>query len=304
MATRDAAAAPTRWVESASWSRRSPSFRLRRQIRHLLTRPPSLSTKGALPGTMVTVLDKLTPQKLVQGKVEEPAHRAWSRTGRAGCRRARSGRAASLLHRDWVQRSGTPGTARHRRGVPARRAPEPPAFVSARYSETTVVVEWPPSGGIVGFLFDSALPPEDPPLDEVLEPIVTATGGGGRERSRVRSDGPPVPGPVKYNLYRELAPDPLALPDPTGPAPWARTPPMPINPAPLSTTTFTDSVEFDRERCYVVRAVRGTPPNVDRRRSVGAKLFHASRHLSASGAGTTRCGGRCGGHQSHLGAEC
>ena len=25
--------------------------------------------------------------------------------------------------------------------------------------------------------------------------------------------------------------------------------------------TFTDSVEFDRERCYVVRAVRGTPPN-------------------------------------------
>jgi hypothetical protein len=36
---------------------------------------------------------------------------------------------------------------------------------------------------------------------------------------------------------------------------------MPINPAPLSTTTFTDSVEFDRERCYVVRAVRGTPPD-------------------------------------------
>ena len=36
------------------------------------TQPADL-TKGALPGTSVTALDTLTPQKVVQGKVEEPA---------------------------------------------------------------------------------------------------------------------------------------------------------------------------------------------------------------------------------------
>ena len=150
---------------------------------------------------------------------------------------------------------GRPGPGSTAAEFPLIDAPEPPAFISARYSETTVTVEWPPSGGIVGSLFDSALPPEDPPLDEVLEPIVTAPPAAANAAAAAPA------GPVKYNLYRQLAPDPLALPDPTGPVPWAQTPPMPINPAPLSTTTFTDSVEFDRERCYVVRAVRGTPPD-------------------------------------------
>jgi len=38
--------------------------------------------------------------------------------------------------------------------------------------------------------------------------------------------------------------------------------PEQVDAAPLDTTTFSDSVEFNRERCYVVRAVRGTPPNL------------------------------------------
>jgi len=37
---------------------------------------------------------------------------------------------------------------------------------------------------------------------------------------------------------------------------------MPFNAAPLDAMTFSDSVEFNRERCYIVRAVRGTPPNM------------------------------------------
>jgi hypothetical protein len=67
---------------------------------------------------------------------------------------------------------------------------------------------------------------------------------------------------VHYNVYRELAPDPLAFPETTASAPGTSTMPMPINPLPLTTTSFTDSVELYRERCYTVRPVRGTPPNV------------------------------------------
>jgi hypothetical protein len=205
---------------------------------------------------MVTVLDTLTPQTLLQGKVEEPP----SERGRKPIAPV----VATTPEPDVVRRfyvaipfsaRGRPGPGSTAAEFPLVDAPEPPAFVRAAYSETTVTIEWPPSGGIVGSLFDSALPPEDPPLDEALEPIVTAPPVTANPAAAFPS------GPVKYNLYRELAPDPLALPDPTGTVPWAETPPMPINPAPLSTTTFTDSVEFDRERCYVVRAVRGTPPD-------------------------------------------
>jgi hypothetical protein len=220
------------------------------------TQPVDL-TKGALPGTMVTVLDTLTPQKLLQGKVEEPPPSRRGRTPIAPV--VATTPEPDVLRRFYIAVAfsvrGRPGPGSTAAEFPLIDAPEPPSFVSARYSETMVTVEWPPSGGIVGFVFDSALPPEDPPLNEALEPVVTAPPGAAPAVAALPT------GPVKYNLYRELAPDPLALPDPTGPVPWAETPPVPINPAPLSTTTFTDSVEFDRERCYVVRAVRGTPPD-------------------------------------------
>jgi hypothetical protein len=67
---------------------------------------------------------------------------------------------------------------------------------------------------------------------------------------------------VHYNVYREVAPDPLAPPDETRLAPWNAMRPTPINPVPLDVMTFTDPVELDRGRCYVVRAIRGAPPNV------------------------------------------
>jgi hypothetical protein len=39
---------------------------------------------------------------------------------------------------------------------------------------------------------------------------------------------------------------------------------VPLNAAPLAAFTYRDPtpIEFGRERCYTVRAVRGTPPNV------------------------------------------
>ena len=219
--------------------------------------PPDL-TKGALTGTMVTVVDALTPQKLVQGKLpEEP------RRGRAApiapVAPIVNTNEPDILRRFYMAiafsergRPGPPGTATE---FPLVEKPDPPAFVNAYYTETTMDVEWPPSGGIIGFLFNNALPPEDPPLNEQFEPVVTTPTPAANATVVLPT------GPVMYNVYREVAPDPLAFPDTTAQVPWVLTPPVPINPAPLATMSFMDSVEFDRERCYTVRPVRGTPPN-------------------------------------------
>ena len=207
-------------------------------------------TKGALPGAMVTVLDRLTGPKLVQGKVEE----APARGGRAPTPVAQTTDIESdVLHRYYI---ATPFSARGRPGPPSPAAdfalidtPEPPAFVVAPYSETQVALQWPPSGGIIGFLFSPGLPTEDAPLNDLFEPIVQPTAAGTTAA---------VPtGPVRYNVYRDVEPDPFALPDPAAHLPWTEVPPMPINPAPLDAMTFSDSVEFNRQRCYSIRAVRG-----------------------------------------------
>ena len=217
------------------------------------SQPPDVS-KGALTGTMVTVLDSLSPQKLVEGKrAEEPSRRAG-----AAIAPVATTTEPNVLRRFYMAiafsergRPGPPGTAAE---FPIVDTPEPPAFVNARYTETMMSLEWPPSGGIVGFLFDSALAPEDPPLDEAFEPIVTPPQSANATVALPE-------GPTRYNVYRQLAPDPLAFPDTTAVVPWTSTVPMPVNPMPLATMTFMDSVEFDRERCYTVRPVRGTPPN-------------------------------------------
>jgi hypothetical protein len=226
-----------------------------------LDAPPAETTpidpsKGALTGTMVTVLDRLSGEKLVQGKVEE----APARGGRTPTPVA----TPAVPEPDVLRRfySAVAFSARGRPGPPSQNAefpltetPDAPGVVVATYSETMVAVQWAPSGGIVGFLFNSALPPEDPPLNESLEPIVQPPATAAAPVDTLPS------GPVKYNVYRELEPDPFAPPDSTGRLPWAETRPAPINAAPLDAMTFSDSVEFNRERCYIVRAVRGTPPN-------------------------------------------
>jgi hypothetical protein len=217
---------------------------------------PTDPSKGALPGTMVTVHDTLSGEKLVQGKVEEVPTR--------GSRAPTPVTTAPDPEPDVLRRfysaiafsaRGRPGPPSQNTEFPLIETPEPPTFVAAPYSETMVAVQWAPSGGIIGFLFNSALPPEDPPLNELLEPIVQPSATTAAPAATLPS------GPVKYNVYRELEPDPFAPPDVTGPLPWTETPPTPLNQAPLDAMTFSDSVEFNRQRCYIVRAVRGTPPN-------------------------------------------
>jgi hypothetical protein len=38
--------------------------------------------------------------------------------------------------------------------------------------------------------------------------------------------------------------------------------PAPLNAAPLATLSLADEVEFERERCYTVRSLRGVAPNI------------------------------------------
>jgi predicted small lipoprotein YifL len=211
-------------------------------------------SKGALTGTMVTVMERLTSQKLVQGKVPEEAVRRGATPIAAA-----AANEPDVLRRFYMAiafsergRPGPPGSAAEFSLV---ETPEAPAFVNAYYSETTMNLEWPPSGGIVGFLFDTPLPPEDPPLNEALEPVVPTAPAASNATIVLPT------GPVKYNVYREAAPDPFAFPEPSAPVAWATAPPMPINPMPLSTPSFADSVEFERELCYTVRPIRGVPPN-------------------------------------------
>ncbi len=104
-------------------------------------------------------------------------------------------------------------------------------------------------------------------------------------------------GPTRYLVYRDSEPDPLALPAPGSaqPQPWQAQVPVPINPTPLPALSVLDTVQFERQQCYTVRAVRGQAPNLvvgepsERRCSRAVDVFPpaAPTGLSAvSGAGS------------------
>ena len=113
-------------------------------------------------------------------------------------------------------RAGPPGEVAD---LPLTPLLPPPPQVETTYSESAVRVSWVPSGGLIAFL-----------LERPAEP-------------------------VRYNVYRTLAPDPAE--PAVAEQRWRARPPEPLNAQPLDTLTFSDTIEFDRERCYTVRAVRG-----------------------------------------------
>jgi len=129
--------------------------------------------------------------------------------------------------------------------LPLSAVPPPPDDLAVTYTADTVRLTWPPSGGLVGYLLDRALPIEPPPFEDIVIPPPPGP---------LASDVPA--GPTRYNVYREDATDPLTLP--AAPAPrWQLVRPQPLNPAPLAAQTFDDLVDFNRTECYTVRAVRG-----------------------------------------------
>ena len=199
---------------------------------------------AAKPGATVTVKDVLTPDAFVPRSL--PAAPVPVSTTALPIPQAPRG----ILRRFYVTLAysdrGRPGMQSAPVELPLSAVPDAPAGVQVEYTADATVVSWQPSGGLLGFLLDNAMP-----LETLSE-----------------EDAPPAPdplglppGPTRYHVYRIQAPDPLVLPPPTaGPPAATVTVPRPITAAPVDELTFTDSVGFDRERCYEVRAVRGPEP--------------------------------------------
>lgn len=216
--------------------------------------PPAVETpEGALPGAPVTIVDTLTSDELIQGPVPavDPRRPELVPLPLPGVT------TPTVLRRFYT---AIPFSQRGRPGVPGMQAelvltmlPDPPTGVRVTYAPTALSVAWEPSGGLLGFLLDRALPPEPLPFDALPQPGPVQPPP---------ADASVPPGPTTYNVYRELAPDPLVLPPATLPswrvaAPMVLTPATPATPAPLGAMSIFDIVEFGRARCYTVRAQRG-----------------------------------------------
>jgi hypothetical protein len=213
------------------------------------------ATTGALQGASVTIRDSLTDDEM---KVRQLPASAKARAGTPAATTADRETGSSAPAPEAPRRfyMTIPVSDRKRPGPPSKLVDVPLTSVpggvtslSARMEGRKVVVEWQPSGGLFGFLVGRALPLEPSPLGEPA-----ATDGA---KATVAA----VSGPVLYNVYRELSPDPLALPvrEAAADSRWASNPELPANPQPLTMLRFEEEVPFDeRRRCYYVRAVRGT----------------------------------------------
>jgi hypothetical protein len=214
--------------------------------------PPYDPKVGALQGAAVTVRDQLTDEALQPRELTVLAEER--RAVPAGITVVAAPR---VLRRFYVaipfNHAGQAGPPSAIVELPLTPLPDPPTGLVVTQTPLAAALAWDASGGLIGWLMNRATPLELSPLGE--PPIVATV-------APVTADLPP--GPTSYNVYRELAPDPLVLPDPrTAVMPWNAPPPVPLNPAPLAVLTFADPLTYDeRERCYTVRAVRGTIESV------------------------------------------
>jgi hypothetical protein len=207
--------------------------------------PQVPTDQGAIAGAPVTIVDPLTADDLVQGPlpVLNPRFAALAPLPEPAT--------PAPLKRFYIaigfSQRGRPGPSGAQAELALTNVPETPSDLRVTPAPTSVSLTWEPSGGLIGFLLDRALPPEPPPYD-ILQPAVAAAPAA--------DSGLPA-GPTTYNVYRQLAPDPFQLPLPAVPA-WSSPPPVPLNPAPLAVTSTSDTLDGGRLRCYTVRAMRGT----------------------------------------------
>jgi hypothetical protein len=207
-------------------------------------------SKGAVPGSMVTVLDRLEEDELVQGRVYiDPRAVALASPPVSG------DQAPSPLRRFYL---AVPFSVRGRPGPPGMLAelaltplPDPPSEVRAAFDPSRIFLTWDPSGGLLGFLLDRVLPPE--PVPFVASPQAPAP-----KPAQQSSDATLPAGPTTYNVYREVAPDASELPVAAVRPPGTTVLPTPINGNALAVTSVTDELLLGRPRCYTVRAQRGT----------------------------------------------
>ena len=204
------------------------------------------------PATTVTVLDALGPTRFVPKALaaRRRRHAAARRDATVAVPAGRTGAAAAVLHRRRLQRARAAGPPSMPRGAAADRAARSRQLgPDVVYTADAVTVSWEPSGGLLGFLLES--------------------GCRSRRCSRRGRDQPPsgrsdgaAAGPDALQRLSRPGADPLELPPPPARAPrrypwrcpsrsrWRRS----------TELTFAEPVEFGRERCYTVRAVRGTGP--------------------------------------------
>jgi hypothetical protein len=215
---------------------------------------------GALQGTTITIRDTLTSEELAPQ--EAPA------VGEKPTRAEDLAATPVPLQRFYIT---VPRSARKKVGllsavkeVPLTFVPDKVPAVRVAMSGHDVVVQWEPSGGILGWLLERPLAPEVPlatPTPPAPSPPPPVPGAVSPAEPAAAASTSPTAGQTLYNIYRDVAPDPLALTTPgDAPRPWAETPATPINPQPVADLMFADAeVPFDeRERCYYVRAVRGS----------------------------------------------
>ena len=198
-----------------------------------------------LPGAVVTILDALDADDMVQGPVATPALEP------PGVVAAIAVSTPSVLRRFYIaipfSQRGRPGPPGKQVAVAFTPLPGPPTDVRATYDATAVSLAWEPSGGLLGFLLDRALPRETAPLD-VVEPAGTM-------------DSPVTDvstGPTTYQVYREAVPATRALAADARAPSWGARLPVAMHATLVSATSTTDAVEFGLERCYTVRAQRGS----------------------------------------------
>jgi len=190
--------------------------------------------------TPTTLRDTLTPEDLLEGPPLPPATTGSSRKTNSGSSRPngplkRFYMAISFSERG---RGGPPSSVVE---VPLTELPDAPPEVRATYNAEAVTLTWDPSGGLLGYLLDSAPLPPASPLD----------------------DGPPAneagmlpPGPTRYNVYREIqsASETAEAGEKTLPASES----MLLTAMPVDGFSFIDPLQTDgRRRCYTVSAVRG-----------------------------------------------
>jgi hypothetical protein len=212
-------------------------------------------------GTSVTIIDTLSEDELVQGRIDPPLPLPRRRAAAAPVPAAAPvvPLVPPPMRRFYLAipfsprgRAGPPGTAAE---LTLTDIPEPPRNMRVAYDPATVSIAWEPSGGLLGFLLDRELTMEPPPFDDASPDVTAATVSPAPPGSAA----PRAPrGPTTYSVYVEAAPDPLALPGPLlKPVPWRVALPAPATPMPIPLLAYSEPVEFERERCYSVRATRG-----------------------------------------------
>ena len=207
-------------------------------------------SQGAVPGSMVTVLDRLEEDELVQGRVYiDP------RAVAVASPPVSVDQALSPLRRFYL---AVPFSVRGRPGPPGMLAelaltalPDPPSEVRAMFDPSRIFLTWDPSGGLLGFLLDRVLPPE--PV-----PFVASAQAPAAKPAQQSSDAALPTGPTTYNVYREVGPDASELPIAAVRTPGTTVLPTPINGNALAVTSVTDDLVLGRPLCYTVRAQRGT----------------------------------------------